>query len=144
MIIYPVAQILLTCILSCIFSIHFYWFLGGEKGLDASLPHDINSIKKRLSNTSIRMLNALLIFPILLVLITLIISIHSENSILTPFQQQIHLYASILFILRGLFGWVLTRFSKKPDFKRNNTYIFSPLSLLIGFLFLSLIFFNSH
>ncbi len=132
---------LLSVILSCITIIHIYWFFGGEKGLDASLPHDIEGIKKRFSMPMIRLINCIFIGPVITVLVLLIISLYNILPFLNTYKSLIYFWFAFIFILRGTVGWVfINKFSKKEIFIRNNTRIYSPIALSIGILFFFLYF----
>jgi hypothetical protein len=125
---------LLTIILSTITAIHIYWFFGGEKGLDASLPHDITTIKKKFSKLTIQILNMVLIAPVIATLLILILSFYSIIPILDTYKPLILYTFSIIFTIRGLTGWLLNKWSKKESFKKQNTFIYSPISFTIGIL----------
>jgi len=130
---------LLTVSFSSITLIHVYWFLGGEKGLDAALPHDIEILKNKFSLPVIRLINAFLLAPVILVFCMLILSLHDGFLLIAPYKKQIYFWFSILFILRGVLGWLLlNKFTKKEIFIRNNTFIYSPISLVLGVLLMGL------
>ena len=125
---------LLTLILSTITIIHIYWFFGGEKGLDVSLPHDITEIKKKFSKLTIQILNMVFITPVIVTLLFLILSLYSIIPIMEPYKPLILYVFSIIFIVRGLTGWLINKWSKKESFKKQNTFIYSPISFIIGIL----------
>ena len=129
-------KFLLTLALSIITLIHLYWLLGGRKGLDAALPHNISTIEKNLSNVSIISLNIYMLFPIIGVFSLLLLSLYDVISV--PYKNGIHLVFSLVFITRGLTGWIINRFSNKEIFRKNNNKIYSPTTLLIGIFLLFL------
>ena len=127
--------ILLTLTLSIITAIHIYWFFGGERGLDAALPNDIEAIKKQFSTPMIHFLKGLFLSPIIVVLIFLILSLTDYFPLLDPHKQSIYFWFSIIFIVRALLGWsVINRVTKKDLFIFYNTRLYSPISFFIGIL----------
>ena len=130
---------LLTVAFSVIALIHLYWFFGGERGLDAALPNDMEMVKKRFSLPVIRIFNAIFIAPVILVLCMLIVSLYDVVPVIAPYKAQLYFWFSIIFILRGVLGWlVINKFTKKEIFIRNNTVIYSPISFTLGLLLLGL------
>ena len=128
---------LLTLTLSIITVIHIYWFCGGEKGLDAALPNDIEAMKKRFSKPILLFLNGLLLFPVIVVLIFLILSLYSVLPFLAPYEQSIYFWFSIIFIARALFGWLLfNKLTSKELFIKQNARLYSPIFLFLGISFL--------
>ena len=124
---------ILTIVLGGIAGIHMYWMCGGQKGLDASLPHDIMQIKQRMSAPLICIIQIVTIVPVVFVLMGLIVSLYPEKvAIVEPHIKIIYGGAALLFLLRGLGGGLLNKMSKKAIFIRLNSTVYSPLSAGIG------------
>eukprot|EP01047_Picozoa_sp_COSAG01_P000036 COSAG01_NODE_1_length_100484_cov_170.446142_36_plen_144_part_00 len=132
---------LLTVLLSVITLIHVYWMFGGERGLDAALPHDISRIKQSLAKPVIVALNFMLVLPVVMVLSVLILSLYPVFlPAIVPPASMIYKGAAAVLIVRGLGGRLLNKFSKKAQFIHLNNQLYSPVALLLGVLFASLLF----
>ena len=132
--------VILTLLLGIITLIHVYWFLGGERGLDAALPTGYNQFKKRFSLVVLRLVNTLLIGPVIVVLVMLIISLYDLVLWISIYKHEIYFWFGTLFILRAVLGWLLfDKLIKKELFIQKNRIIYSPVSMLIGLLFLALL-----
>lgn len=132
--------IILTLLLGSITLLHMYWFLGGEKGLDAALPTNYNHIKKQFSYITLRLVNAILLAPVIGVLIILIISLYDLIFLISLYKHDIYFWFGIIFIFRAVIGWlVFHKIIKKELFIQKNRTIYSPVSMFIGLLFLALL-----
>tara|TARA_B100001094_G_C17807274_1_gene612077 strand:- start:112 stop:540 length:429 start_codon:yes stop_codon:yes gene_type:complete len=127
-------KISLTLLLIPITSLHVYWLCGGEISLDGALPTDLEKFKKKFSPLSWVIGNSLLILPVIIALLYLILSFYISLGPLDKFQRPIYLFFSIVFIFRGLFGWLINKFTTKDIFKRRNIRIYSPISFCLGVL----------
>jgi len=128
----------LSLLLIPITSLHLYWLCGGEIALDGALPTDLEKFKKKFSPLSWVIGNILLILPVIIALVYLILSFYISLGPLDKFQDSIYLFFSIVFILRGLFGWLINKFTTKDIFIRRNSRIYSPISLFLGVLLFTL------
>ena len=129
-----IIKLTLTFILFPITCLHVYWLFGGKIALDGALPTDLSKLKKMFS-PSIFLLGTIgLLSPVIIVLIYLILSFYISFGFLDSFKTFSYLFLSIIFLLRGLFGWVINRFTSKTLFKKRNSYIYSPISILLGIL----------
>lgn len=131
-------KICLTITLSVITTIHIYWFFGGQKGLNAAIPTQLDDIKQKISKPLLTLLRMISLGPVIIILIFLLLSIYSVTPFLEPYKLSIYYIFSILFIVRGSLGWVINLFSKNDTFNKKNISIYSPISLFIGILFFCL------
>ncbi len=130
-----ITGILLSLLIS-ITGLHAYWLLGGQWALDDCLPIDINSIKKDYSPRTLLLLRILFLAPVVFVLCFLVLLLLALIPSLIDYNKLIYKLFSYLCILRAILGWSTFHFFiKKQQFITNNTYIFSPLFLIIGVLF---------
>ena len=130
---------ILTVLLSCIGLLHVYWLVGGEKWLDAALPNDYERAKQQFSVPVMRILKVITLAPVIIVLGVLVVSLYDIFLFIDPYKEQVYFWFSIIFISRGVLGWlVINKLTKKDLFIRNNTLIYSPISLSLGVLFMAL------
>lgn len=129
-----IVKIILSFLLIPITSLHVYWLCGGEIALDGALPNDLTKLKTKFSPVNLIIGNSLLLSPVIAVLIYLILSFYVNLGPLDKFQQSLYLFFSIVFIVRGLFGWLINKFTTKDVFKKRNIRIYSPVSFSIGVL----------
>lgn len=121
--------------------IHFYWALGGKKGIAVVVPVDQNN-KKMLKPTplaSVVVACGLLFLAFLQVILTgrielnSLIGMHLDGK----YYIMIQCFFAIIFILRSIGDFNSVGFFKKithSKFARLDTMYFSPLSLMIGIL----------
>lgn len=133
-----IIKICLTITLLPIATIHIYWFFGGQKGLYAAIPTQLDDIKQKIPKPLFTLLTMISLGPVIVILIFLMLSIYPVASFFEPYKLSIYYIFSILFIIRGSLGWVINLFSKNDIFNKKNITIYSPISLFIGILFFSL------
>ena len=124
----------LTLFLTPITLLHVYWLCGGKGALDGALPNDLATLKKRFSALTFYIGNFFALLPVILTLLYLIFSFYLSLGPLDKFQHQLYLFFSIIFIIRGLFGWMINKFTTKSIFIKRNTLFYSPIALFLGIL----------
>tara|TARA_Y100001968_G_scaffold311729_1_gene334134 strand:- start:3093 stop:3521 length:429 start_codon:yes stop_codon:yes gene_type:complete len=130
---------ILLSLLIPITGLHTYWLLGGQWALDACLPMYMDMLKKHYSSRVLLLLRFLFLAPVVFLLCFLVLMLLSLIPSLIDYNKLIYTLFSYLCILRAMLGWCTFHFFiKKQRFLTNNTYIFSPLFLIIGLLFLGL------
>ena len=130
-----ILKTILTIILLPITLLHIYWAFDGKIALDGAWPTDLSQINQKLSSKTFFIIKFLLLLPVILVLICLIASFYIVPHNFIIDYQTLYMIFSLIFILRGLSGWIINRFSSKSLFKKRNTLIYSPVAFLIGTLF---------
>jgi hypothetical protein len=117
--------------------VHFYWVFGGKWGIRAALPEKIGGgavLTPRLIETLIVAIGLMSLGVILLVQNNLI-SILSPNS----FTKWTCILFTFIFILRSIGDFKYLGLFKKirnSTFAKNDTRIYTPLCLYLGFIFM--------
>lgn len=132
--------LILTIMLSFITCLHIYWMFGGKKWLNEISPFKIDKIQKFLSAKYWKLIALLVFSPVVLCLLIALLSLHpSSFPLIGKFYEKVYLVMGVALMLRGISVNVINKFCSNPNFIYLNSRLYSPLSNLLGLLFLTLL-----